>query len=153
MDESCGKVSAERPGRVGNLAPGRAIVERPERARKRRYSAKDAGRIICYAVGAGASPREIKEAAGCCLPEDDCEKVKQLVRQFLPLLAILLSIVPVITGAVAVLRRIRRVPVVGTLLGRSLPLLALETTLEVIDLAVSEYTVIAVELTALVSKD
>jgi hypothetical protein len=61
---------------------------KPNRTKARRYTAKDAGRIICYARKNGYSQAEIVREAGKCLDDFcDCERVKQNLRTLLELLA------------------------------------------------------------------
>jgi len=59
-------------------------INRPNRKRKRTYTAKDCGRIVCRAIETGAEPAEIEREIGICLG-DVCQRVR--VSQFLDLVA------------------------------------------------------------------
>lgn len=95
----------------------RVCYERPNRSQPRRYSAKDAGRIICYARKYGATYGEIiaeSRRRGCVgLEACDCEEVKNFVQTVLELAAgaVLAILVPEsLLGRIAfpVLRQIAR---------------------------------------------
>jgi len=83
--------------------------DRPNRTKPRRYSGRDAGRIICYAMENGASLKEINQAArdrGCGdVFDDECAKVKVRVREMLELaLAVLAAILLSLTAAGRIVR-------------------------------------------------
>lgn len=67
---------------------------KPNRLLPRRYSARDAGRIICYARRGGATLKEIlaeAESYGCVAPEErcDCERINSVLTEVLEALATL----------------------------------------------------------------
>jgi hypothetical protein len=152
--DQCGKVNQGIPGTVGNLG-GQPVKQsvRPNRSKPRTYSAADAGRIICYAVGSGATPSEIQEKAGCCLG-DLCERERQLIRRLLIAGAVVGFALSLAIPWLRLLRTILALPGIGGLVSRLIPsraaaLLADESA--VIDLAVSEWRVIMAEAEKIVS--
>lgn len=69
----------------------RVCFYRPNRTFPRHYTARDAGRIICYARQNGATYGEILDAArerGCLEDQDcDCVEFKRFIETFLEALA------------------------------------------------------------------
>lgn len=146
MAGECSRQAVRRPGRVGNLGTIPS-PKRPKRPGPRTYTAADAARIICYAVGAGASPQEIVERAGCCLDESgQCAELRAVAERMLAAGEALLLPSLILVGLLPVLRLMGRLPLLGK---RLLPLIAAG---EVIDLAASEWRVIATEVKLVLGK-
>lgn len=101
---------------------------KPKRLKDRPFTARDAGRIICYAQRSGGATRdEIVRAAqdrGCWPAESDCEKLRQNVRTALELATAILAALLIPQSAVvrALVLLARFLP--AGLLGR-IPLLKL----------------------------
>lgn len=66
-------------------------INRPNRTRKRRYTEKDAGRIVCRVVSQGGDREKLVQEIEKCLELCDKEKIRQKVEQLLQA-AIALSI-------------------------------------------------------------
>lgn len=76
---------------------------------RRPYTARDAGRVICYAREGGATWEEVKKAANeRCGPievEDcDCEKLKSIIKAYETIMAVALSLVALAIPVASVLR-------------------------------------------------
>lgn len=70
--------------------------DKPNRKKPRVFTAKDCGRIVCYAIADGANPQDVREAISECLPQQ-C-KYDEILDQLTTLLeyaAILTSLIPV----------------------------------------------------------
>jgi len=94
-------------------------INRPNRTYPRRYTAKDVGRIACYAMDAGATQQEIiSELNKRCLKDlCDCERIRSVVLDLLSLLlgAVIAFFVPIEAAAGAMLALISRVPAIARL--------------------------------------
>lgn len=72
------------------------VYRRPCRSKPRKYTAKDASRIICYAIRDGATLQEILSESDClepAEPECDCEKVRETAAELEASLAALANLV------------------------------------------------------------
>jgi hypothetical protein len=94
------------------LPAGCPVSCRPQRTTIRKFTAKDAARIICYARNAGARWDEIKTEAqdrGCIeILECDCERMKNIIARYEALaaaaIALILLAIPV-AGAAGLIYR------------------------------------------------
>lgn len=75
---------------------------RPNRTRKRTFTARDVGRIACQAVKAGVPPSEIVKELEECLGEQLCDKerVRQQLRSYLQSTAAFFDLLSVLAGIV-----------------------------------------------------
>jgi hypothetical protein len=97
---------------------------KPNRTRKRVFTAKDCGRIVCYAIDDGAIKEEVFKEVSRCLG-DPCQydRIEQIVKWLLEALAaILLSIKIAKTVIVAVrvlVVLVKRIPLANRLLKKT----------------------------------
>ena len=100
-------------------------INRPKRRKPRRYTEKDAGRIVCRVVRQGGDRNKTVEEIEKCLELCDKEKIRQKVEQLLQAaiaLSILLgALVGVSTALAAFLLRIPLGALLLRLLQRTLP--------------------------------
>lgn len=96
---------------------------RPNRSERRGYTAKDVGRIACYALRDGATPQEILSELRECAPcSDDTEQKNALERAMEAIAENQRMIVTVLAVAVAVLALMRFFGVFIALIPRALPI-------------------------------
>lgn len=94
---------------------------KPNRARKRTFTAKDVGRIACASLSDGESRTRIRNEVDKCLRNEkdtDCERLRVAVRNLLPIFA---AVAVVLVNVVPVFRIIRKVLFVGSILYKALP--------------------------------
>jgi len=90
----------------------KVCIERPNRTKARVYTAKDVGRIICYAIADGATIQEIRDAAEECMGEQEdceCDRLKQLIQN----LNLLLEAVGLALSLLAGVKALRTILVKG----------------------------------------
>lgn len=95
-------------------------INRPNRSKPRRYSEKDAGRIVCRVISQGGDRAKLVQEIEKCLDLCDKEKIRQKVEQLLQAAIALSILLGALIGAGGVIAAILlRIPL-GYLL---LPLL------------------------------
>jgi len=91
---------------------------KPNRTRKRVFTAKDCGRIVCYAIDDGAIKQEVfKEVTRCLGDPCQYERIEQIVKALLEALAAILLAIKIARGVAVVIRvltvLVRRIPLLG----------------------------------------
>jgi len=106
------------------LKPGPTCFVRPKRSRVRRYSAKDCGRIVCYALAAGESHEDVFDEVKKCLGDPcETERVRAFLKALLELMVAILAAMALartISAGVLLLARLAaRIPLLRPILARA----------------------------------
>lgn len=78
-------------------------IERKNRKLPRRFTPKDAARIVCAVIDNGYSEPDVRDAISDCLPQDDCEKEREFNKEIIKAAelaaALIAAVVPVARAA------------------------------------------------------
>lgn len=88
----------------------KVCINRPNRTRERKFTEKDAGRIVCRVLSEGGDPVKLRQEIEKCIDLCDKERIRQQINQILQAaiaLSILLStLLAAVTGIAVILSRI-----------------------------------------------
>lgn len=102
----------EGAGKTGSLKRGEVCIYRPARKEGvRRYTARDAGRVVCYALEHESKEAVRKEVEKCLELDKECERERSLLRKILEIaefIAAILVILSAISKLAKILAYLRR---------------------------------------------